>query len=364
MEYKPTIAINLHSTRSPRNGKPFELQINTTLPGDGINVIFGHSGSGKTSLLRCIAGLEHASGSLVINGAEWQSSTSFLPTHKRPIGYVFQDAKLFPHLSAIGNLEYAIKRASKSSAKRISIEHVLSILGIEALLNKKPDELSGGERQRVAIARALLVQPELLLMDEPLASLDKARKLEILPYVQKIRSEFRIPILYVTHSVNEVAKLADHLVILENGKLSTQGKVSDVLSNLETADYLGNETGIIIQGRVNELDEQWNLAAVDFEGERIWIHNKGLAHGAELRVRILAKDVSITLSQSKNSSILNLLPAVIDEIDEKDSSIALVSINIGCSKLIARVTRKSVHQLNLIAGLKVWAQIKSVAIVE
>ncbi|WP_156509222.1 molybdenum ABC transporter ATP-binding protein, partial [Oleiphilus sp. HI0132] len=255
-------------------------------------------------------------------------------------------------------------RASKSSAKRISIEHVLSILGIEALLNKKPDELSGGERQRVAIARALLVQPELLLMDEPLASLDKARKLEILPYVQKIRSEFRIPILYVTHSVNEVAKLADNLVILENGKLSTQGKVSDVLSNLETADYLGNETGIIIQGRVNELDEQWNLAAVDFEGERIWIHNKGLGHGAELRVRILAKDVSITLSQSKNSSILNLLPAVIDEIDEKDSSMALVSLNIGCSKLIARVTRKSVHQLNLIAGLKVWAQIKSVAIVE
>ena len=210
------------------------LDIDTRIPAKGVTAIYGHSGSGKTSLLRCIAGLEKApNGSLAIHKddwqATWQDSNIFLPVHKRPIGYVFQEASLFAHLNAEKNLRYAIKRADKKVTQEF-YQRVIAVMGINDILERYPNQLSGGERQRIAIARALLIQPRLLLMDEPLAALDHQRKQEILPYLEKLQQSFDIPILYVSHSMDEVARLADHIVVLDQGKVIAEGKLTDVFS--------------------------------------------------------------------------------------------------------------------------------------
>jgi ABC-type sulfate/molybdate transport systems ATPase subunit len=217
-----------------RHGYPgFTLDVDLELPSRGITALFGHSGSGKTTLLRCIAGLERPSnGYLAIDGALWQDDASFLPTHRRPIGYVFQEASLFPHLSVQGNLDYGAKRCGCRPTSA-DFQKVIDLLGIGALLDRKPDRLSGGERQRVAIARALLTAPRLLLMDEPLAALDLARKNEILPYLERLHDELEIPVLYVSHAPDEVARLADHLVVMDGGSAVAQGPLADVLSRID-----------------------------------------------------------------------------------------------------------------------------------
>ncbi len=358
---------NALNSNAPISDRNFSLDVDVTLPGSGITAVFGESGSGKTTFLRCIAGLEKSdNGVLKVNGDEWQNSDMFMPTHKRPLGYVFQESSLFSHLTARGNLTYAIKRSgveANTESEKL-YERVVEIMGIAALLARHPGQLSGGERQRVSIARALLIQPRLLLMDEPLASLDAARKQEILPYLERLRSEFKIPVLYVSHSMDEVARLADHVLVLKQGSVIAQGNLTEVFSRVDLPISIGNEAGVVLQGQVVERDSEWHLMRVDFPGGALWVRDDDCALDQRVRVRVLARDVSLALSSHEDSSILNRLSAEVMEISEDtDASILLIRLKTGTSYLIARLTRKSVHHLKLEPGMAVWAQVKSVALV-
>lgn len=341
----------------------FSLDVDLTLPGNGITAIFGQSGSGKTTLLRCVAGLERAqAGRLTVNGEDWQSDTLFLPTYQRPLGYVFQESSLFPHLSAKGNLHYAIKRSGVPDSNAL-YHQVIELMGIEPVLPRYPDQLSGGERQRVAIARALLIQPRLLLMDEPLASLDAARKQEILPYLERLGLTFDIPILYVSHSLDEVSRLADHVVVLQQGLAVAQGRVGDVFSRIDVPLLAGSDAGVVWQGVVKERNEKWHLARIACAGGDLWVRDAGDALGQRIRVRILARDVSLTLSYHEDSSILNRLPVdVLEIVTGNDAAMALVRLQAGNDFVTAQLTYRSVDYLKLAPGIRLWAQIKSVAI--
>jgi molybdate transport system ATP-binding protein len=342
----------------------FELDVDINIPGQGITAVFGESGSGKTSLLRCIAGLEkNAFGSLEVNGELWQNTSMVVPTHKRNLGYVFQEASLFEHLTAMGNLRYAIKRCNQT-AKPELLNQVISVMGIDGILSKHPLQLSGGERQRVAIARALLSQPKLLLMDEPLASLDTARKLEILPYLESLRSSFNIPILYVSHAVDEIVRLADHAVIMRHGKVVAQGAITELFSRADLPLGVGNEVGAILECKVIERDKHWHLMRVEFDGGELWLPNVENNQNTLQRVRVLASDVSLTLTPHTDSSILNVLSGQIAEIiNDQDPAMSLVRLKVGASYLVARLTQRSLHKLALTLGDYIWIQIKSAAIV-
>lgn len=357
------IALNLRLSYGPA----FDLAVETTLPGTGITGIFGASGSGKTTLLRCLAGLQkNVQGQLSVNGETWHDSGGSIPAHRRPIGYVFQEANLFPHLSAGQNLDYARQRADAQGAA-IADEDLLGLLAIKPLLDRKPAALSGGERQRVAIARALLIQPQLLLMDEPLAALDAPRKREILPYLEALHRELDIPVLYVTHSLEELARLADHVLVLEQGRVVEQGPLTEVLSHLDSRLQSGDDSGAVLSGQVCERDSQWHLARIAFPGGELWVKDTGEVEGDSLRLRILARDISISLSDDARSSIVNRLPCQVLEVaDDADEAMASLRLQVGdtaaASTLVARVSRRSVHELALKPGMPVWAQIKSVAI--
>lgn len=341
----------------------FALDVNLDIPGQGITGIFGQSGSGKTTLLRCIAGLAQAdAGELTVNGEVWQKGVFSLPTHKRSLAYVFQESSLFPHLSVRANLDYAIKRADK--VDRQFYRHILALMDVERLLQRMPEQLSGGERQRVAIARAFLVRPKLLLMDEPLASLDIGRKQEILPYLERLHEEFDLPVLYVSHALDEIARLADHLIVMDHGKVASSGKLIDVLSRTDLPLQLGDDTGVVLPATVVERDARWHLARVEFPGGSLWVRDGGDAVGQAARIRVLAKDVSLALSSHDDSSILNRLPVlVIDSKPDRDEAMTLVRLACGDSILIARITLRSLEHLQLEPGKALWAQIKSVAIV-
>ncbi len=353
------------------------LDIDTSIPSSGITAIFGHSGSGKTSLLRCIAGLEKAEqGQLVINNGSqkstWQDDGIFLPTHKRPIGYVFQEASLFPHLSAQKNLDYAIKRAIKRADAPVSsdfYQRVIDVMGIENILERYPSQLSGGERQRIAIARALLIQPRLLLMDEPLAALDHQRKQEILPYLESLHKSFDIPILYVSHSMDEVARLADHILVLDQGKIIAEGELTQVFSRIDLPKRLEEESGVILNGTVVEKDEQWHLMRIAFAQGEIWLADNGEVLQQDVRIRILAKDVSLALQNHDDTSIVNRILVTVEDIkSDQDKAMSLVRLAMGNESivseyLVAKLTQKSAHHLQLKPGLSLWAQIKSVALV-
>jgi molybdate transport system ATP-binding protein len=342
----------------------FTLDVDLELPGRGVTALFGHSGSGKTTLLRLIAGLAHTpDGYLAMKGEIWQDGRTCLPTHKRPLGYVFQEASLFPHLTARGNLEYGMKR-SVERLDPAALDHVIDLLGIGSLLDRWPYQLSGGERQRVAIARALAVKPRLLLMDEPLSALDLKRKQEILPYLERMHDELDIPVLYVSHAPDEVARLADHIVALEAGKVVAQGPLAETLARVDLPIRLGEDAGVVLEGKVAELDVQWHLARVDFAGGSLWVRDSGVPLGQHVRVRILARDISIALVAQADSSILNVLPATIEQLaDETHPALALVRLNASGVPLVARITRRSAARLQLHPGQTVWAQIKAVALV-
>lgn len=342
----------------------FSLDVDLTLPAQGVSALFGHSGSGKTTLLRCIAGLERAQGSLSINGQIWQGKNCFIPTHQRPLGYVFQEANLFPHLNVMGNLKYGMKRVANHSLL-IALEQAIELLGIEHLLQRKPCKLSGGERQRVSIARALAVDPQILLMDEPLSALDMARKKEILPFLEKLRDELAIPIIYVTHSPDEVGRLADHLVIMAEGKSIASGPLNQTLARLDLPFHMGEGAGVVLEAQVVEHDTQWSLCRAEFSSGRLWIRDMGFKQGALVRLRILAKDVSLLLEPQSNSSILNLLPATICELADGDHpAVKIAKLQVGDSFLLCRLTARSAENLGLKIGKQVWAQLKSVAIIE
>ena len=347
----------------PNTDNP-SLDVDLVLPGKGITAVFGHSGSGKTTLLRCIAGLEKSKrGNLNVNGDTWQSNKTFTPTHKRPLGYVFQEASLFPHLTAQGNLNYAIKRA-EDKVDNAFYQRVINIMGIESILSQYPHQLSGGQRQRVAIARALLIKPRLLLMDEPLASLDSARKQEILPYLEKLRSTFDIPILYISHSMDEVARLADHIVVLSEGKAIAQGNLTDVFSRIDLSLGFGDDTGAVLTGHIIERDFLWHLARVKVAGGEFWVRDGGEEIGQKVRIRVLARDVSLALTSHNDTSILNRLRAEVTEIKAgQDEAMALVRLKAGTDYIVARLTRRSVHELNIQRGQILLAQIKSAAVI-
>jgi molybdate transport system ATP-binding protein len=342
----------------------FALDVNLDLPGRGVTALFGPSGSGKTTLLRLIAGLERAEGGEIrVNGQVWQDGATFLPTHRRPLGYVFQEASLFPHLSIRGNLEFGRSRVG-AAERKVSLEQAIDLLGIGHLLERRPDSLSGGERQRVGIARALAVSPRILLMDEPLAALDLARKREILPYLEKLHDELEIPMLYVSHAPDEVARLADHIVVMDAGKVVASGPLTDTLARLDLPIRLGEDAGVVLDGVVVERDPQWHLARVEFAGGGVWVRDGGHELGRHVRVRILARDVSLALARHSGTSILNILPAVVAQVaDDAHPAQALVRLNMGDSPLVARLTRRSAHALALTPGLLLYAQIKAVALV-
>jgi molybdate transport system ATP-binding protein len=343
----------------------FVLNVDLELPGRGITGLFGHSGSGKTALLRCIAGLEQVRGFLSVAGEVWQDDANrrFLPTWKRPLGYVFQESSLFPHLSVRRNLEYGLKRL-KAEDRRVSLDYAIELLGIGPLLERLPGRLSGGERQRVAIARALAVSPRLLLMDEPLAALDLDRKQEILPYLQRLHDELEIPLLYVSHAPDEVARLADHLVAIEAGHVVASGPITEILSSLDLPIRLGEDTGVVLDAVVAERDATWHLARADFAGGQFWVRDAGFPIGHSVRVRVLARDVSLALEKQTGTSILNTLPANVVEIaDDVHPALVLVKLQLGASPLVARLTKRSAANLDLQPGDAIWAQIKAVALI-
>jgi len=343
----------------------FFLDVDLRLPSSGITVLFGHSGSGKTTLLRCIAGLQHAQqGFLAINGKTWQDSEHnlFLPTHKRSLGYVFQEANLFAHLTVLGNLCYGLKRIGQHS-KTEQFEQIIELLGIAHLMARMPARLSGGERQRVAIARALVLNPEILLMDEPLASLDFKRKQEILPFLTRLHDELNIPVLYVTHSQQEVAQLADYLVVLADGQVQAAGLLSDTLSRLDLPIAQDKQATSVWHVSIVEHEAVYHLTHVAFNGGELSLPAIDAALGTALRIQIYARDVSITLEVSKATSILNVLPAIItDIIDDDEVGQSVVRLQVGSQPLLAHITRKSAHCLNLQTGMNVYVQIKGTSI--
>ncbi|MBI4996020.1 MAG: molybdenum ABC transporter ATP-binding protein [Rhodocyclales bacterium] len=341
----------------------FAIDVDLVLPGHGVTAIFGHSGSGKTTLQRCIAGLERAPGTLSVKSQPWQDASFFMPVHQRPLGYVFQEASLFPHLTAQRNLEYGMKRVP-ATERRVAMDQAIALLGIGHLLDRLPDQLSGGERQRVAIARALLTSPKLLLMDEPLAALDLARKNEILPYLEHLHDELEIPVLYVSHAPDEVARLADHIVVMEGGRAVAQGALTETLARVDLPIRLGEDAGVVLDGRIAERDGNWHLARVEFDGGSLWVRDTGHALDHHVRVRILARDVSVALEPQHDSSILNCLPAEVAEIAaDAHPALALVKLKLGKSAVVARLTHRSACGLDLKPGLPVYAQIKAVALI-
>jgi molybdate transport system ATP-binding protein len=342
----------------------FALDVDLDLPGKGVTALFGPSGCGKTTLLRCMAGLTRAAqGRLTLDGQVWQDESQFTPTHQRPLGYVFQEANLFTHLSVQGNLLYGQTRVP-SNARRIELGSVVALLGIGHLLERMPQGLSGGERQRVAIARALLTSPRLLLMDEPLAALDLARKMEFLPYLERLHDALDIPVIYVSHAPDEVARLADHIVVMQDGRAVAAGPLTETLARLDLPIHLGEDAGVVLRAVVAERDAAWHLARVEFPGGSLWVRDAGHAVGHAVRVRILARDVSIALAPVSGVSIQNCLPASVEQMaGDYHPALCLLRLRMGASPLLARLTRRSAATLALEPGKPVWVQIKAVALI-
>ncbi len=340
----------------------FTLDVDLHLPAQGVSVLFGPSGSGKTTCLRAMAGLLRARDGLFSLGAEvWQDESRdlFVPPHHRRIGFVFQEASLFPHLSVQGNLDYARKR---SGGTRSGGEPVLDLLGIGHLMGRNTQSLSGGERQRVAIARALFTAPRLLLMDEPLASLDLKRKQEILPYLERLRDELSIPIVYVSHAPDEIARLADHVVLLAEGAMVASGPLHETLSRCDLPPIFLDDAGVVVE-TVLAGHEADDLSRLVFAGGSILVGRRPEAVQSRLRCRVHARDVSLALHKPQASSILNVLPATVAEVTRTDTpGHVLVRLDLGPTPLLARITQRSSRELDLRPGCRVWAQIKAVAV--
>ncbi|WP_292897077.1 molybdenum ABC transporter ATP-binding protein [Nitratireductor sp.] len=345
-------------------GRAGSFEIETAFQaGAGVTALFGPSGAGKSTLLKMIAGTARPQSGRIIAGGRtlFNSATSTnLPPEKRGIGFVFQDARLFPHLSVRKNLTYA-RWAGRRRASR-AFDEVVSLLGLDDRLDAAPTTLSGGERQRVAIGRALLADPALLLMDEPLSSLDKARRSEILPYLETIRTEAGIPILYVSHETSEVARLADTVVLIENGRVTDSGPTAAILARLGLA--AGSdpaEAGVILEGHVTNVDSAYHTAVIALGDDRIELTGNGFAPGMTVRLRVLAGDVAIANAPHDGLSIRNQLAATVDEI-RRDGAYAMVALTLGGQRLLARITAKSSDQLALHPGEHVYALLKAVSV--
>lgn len=342
----------------------FRLDVSLDLPGQGVSVIFGPSGCGKTTLLRCMAGLERPpSGVMRVDDEVWQDEGVFVPIHQRGLGFVFQESRLFPHLNVRSNLEYGFHRTPQRQ-RTIFPDRVVDILGIGHLLGRRPHHLSGGEKQRVAIGRALLTSPRLLLMDEPLAALDAARKREILPFFLRLKRELNIPIIYVSHSLGEVLQLVDTLALLEAGKVLACGSVGEVFSHLELRGHIDKSMiGAVLDARVTGHEPEFGLTLLDFMGQALSVPRQDIPVGQTMRLHILSQDVSIVLDPPNfRTSVLNILQATVMEVGTIDGYSVDIKLDIG-RPVLATITKKSFVKLGLRPGQKVYAHIKAVKMV-
>jgi molybdate transport system ATP-binding protein len=341
----------------------FALDANFTSDG-GLTALFGRSGSGKTSLINAIAGLVRPDHARIVVADEILTDTDrhiFVPRHRRRIAYVFQEGRLFPHLTVRQNLLYG-RWFTRPLQRHGDFAQVVDMLGVGHLLRRRPALLSGGEKQRVAIGRALLASPRLLLMDEPLASLDEDRKAEILPYIERLRDETRIPIVYVSHSIAEVARLASTLVILSGGRIVAAGPAAEVMTRLDLSPLTGRpEAGAILETRIVDHDAGFGLTRLRAAAGELRVPRLELPVGSKVRVRIRARDVMIAVREPVGLSALNVLPGVITEIGPSDGPIVELRLDCGGDTLIARLTRQSIATLKLSHGTKLYAVIKSVA---
>ena len=342
----------------------FGLDVDLALPGRRVTALFGPSGSGKTTCLRAIAGLERAQGGYVaVNGEVWQDDARglFVPTHQRALGYVFQEPSLFAHLTVAQNMAFGMKRVP-AAQQRVSLAQAVELLGMAPLMQRKPGTLSGGERQRVAIARALATSPRILLMDEPLAALDAQRKAEILPYLERLHGELDIPVLYVSHAPDEVARLADHLVLLEAGRVTASGPTDELLTRLDLPLAHGDTAGAVLTATVLSHDPDDHLTTASFSGGHLIVPRQTADTGKPLRIRVHARDVSLTLAKQTGTSILNILSVTVTALSPDSPGQVMVALDAGGCPLLARVTTRSAHALGLAPGLALYAQIKGVAI--
>ncbi len=341
----------------------FSLNVAFDAPAQGVTALFGRSGCGKPTVLRCIAGLQRSDGRCRINNQTWQDERHWLPAHKRPIGYVFQEASLFPHLSVQRNLDYS-KRASKGLSSGIAQDDIVDLLDIGHLLDRGPNKLSGGERQRVAIARALLSDPRVLLMDEPLSALDHAAKTAILPYLERLHNELRLPVLYVSHDPDEVARLADRIVLIEDGKVKASGPVSKVMTSLKLPLANDENASAVLVGTVSGHDDTYHLTHVNCAGNRITVPREDLDSGMHAQVLIHARDVSLSLNAHNDTTIANIIPAKVVGTRDLDAAQVLVQLALDDGQtLLARITRRSAVAIGVAEGRMLYAQIKGVALV-
>lgn len=344
----------------------FALEVQLALPAHGVSAVFGPSGTGKTSLLRAFAGLDRlAGGYLRVNDEVWQDDASghFLPPHRRAVGYVAQGNSLFPGRSVRRNLHYGWQRAGRPA----SLDPVAMArrFGIDALLDRDAATLSGGEAQRVALARALLSAPRLLLLDEPLSALDTARKAELLPYLERLQDELSIPVIYVSHAMDEVARLADFLVLLESGQVRAQGPLQALCARTDLAAQFAHDPAVVLDARVTEHDAADDLSRIAFAGGSLWVAQACPPPGQRLRCRIHARDVSVSLTPPGRSSILNSVPVVIAEIAPGvGPAQVLLRLEAGQCSLLASITTRSLRLLSLAVGTRAWAQVKAVALLE
>ncbi len=332
----------------------------------GVTALFGHSGAGKTSIINMVAGLAKPDqGRIVVNGKCLFDSTKgiHLAPEKRRIGYVFQDGRLFPHLSVRSNLSYGM-RLTPSAERYLQFDQVVSLLGIEPLLGRRPAKLSGGEKQRVAIGRALLTSPALLLMDEPLAALDEVRKAEVLPFIARLSAELSVPILYVSHALDEILNLADSMVLMEAGRVVAAGTIEELMSRSDLQRLTGHaEYGTVVSAAVASHDEEEGLTELRFAGGILKVPCFDVPLGARVRVRIQARNVAIALTRPEGISVQNMFPGVIRGITETNGSGSLldVDLDIGCP-MPARITPRACRELDLRLGMQVFALVKSVAV--
>jgi molybdate transport system ATP-binding protein len=343
----------------------FLLDTEFTVPARGVTALFGESGSGKTTLLRAVAGLEtNPGGYLRVGDAVWQDGAHVTSVHRRALGYVFQETSLFTHLSVRGNLEFGLKRALRGNGggRAPGFSEAVELLGIESLLPRTVEQLSGGERQRVAIARALLRNPRLLLMDEPLTGLDQRARNEILPFIERLVAELSIPVLYVSHAPDEVARLADQLVLLDQGRVTATGPIEEMLTRLDLPLAHGEQAEALIEAVVASHDDEYALTFLDFPAGRFSVPKKAIQIGESVRLRILARDVSLTLEHQTDTSILNIFPATVVAISEENESQNLVRLDANGVPVLSQVTRKSTAVLGLVPGKRVYAQAKSIAL--
>jgi molybdate transport system ATP-binding protein len=347
----------------------FALDVAFEAPMRGVSALFGPSGCGKTTVLRCVAGLQMLrDGHISVGGEVWQDGAAFRPPYERSIGYVFQEASLFPHLSVRRNLLYGHRRALRRRREEATrFDEVVVLLGMENLLDRSPLRLSGGERQRVAIGRALLAQPRLLLMDEPLAGLDRLSKDDILPYLEALHSTLSIPILYVSHDIAEVERLADHLVLMQAGRVVASGTLQDLQADPALPIARLREASVALDASVTHYDPEYGLTALAIDGGTIVVPGQCGAAGTLQRVRVGVSDVSLARQPPGPSTILNVLPARVAAGERHDAAQVNVVVRLGVAgqgaRLLARITRKSWQALGVKPGDLVYAQVKSVALV-